>query len=163
MSQQALIPEIGAVTQLHFVVYAKPVPQGSLKGFVLPAKNGKKARAILTSDNTHLKPYRGDVTREAMRALVKANVQEPFAGKHVPVCIVFDFYLERPPTAPKKRREMVVKPDLDKLCRATIDAMSGVVFSDDAQIVALNCWKRYGTPERVEVSITRLEGSALPF
>ena len=73
------------------------------------------------------------------------------AEKHIPVSIVMDFYLARPVSIPKKRREMVVKPDLSKLIRSTEDAMTGIVYADDAQIVEMTVKKHYGTPERVEI------------
>lgn len=140
------------MNQIHFTAYVTPQPQGSMKGFVLPGKWGAKPRAILTSDNKKLKPFRGEVTREAMSALSKAGIAEPFAAKHVPVSMVMDFYFQKPPSVPKKRKGMVVKPDLSKLVRSTEDAMTGILYVDDAQIVELSVRKHYGTPERVEVS-----------
>lgn len=146
--------------QVKFTVYATPIPQGSMKGFVLPGKGGAKPRAILTSDNTKLKPYRGEVTREAMVALRNAGMQEPMAARHVPVSMVIDFYLSRPPSVPRKRTEMVVKPDLSKLVRSTEDAMTGILYVDDAQVVELSVRKHYGLPERVEVSVSVLDVKA---
>jgi crossover junction endodeoxyribonuclease RusA len=35
------------------------------------------------------------------------------------------------------------KPDLDKLCRAVLDALTGILYLDDAQVVALAASKRY--------------------
>jgi Holliday junction resolvase RusA-like endonuclease len=150
------------MNEIRFTAYCTPQPQGSMKGFVLPGKWGAKPRAILTSDNKKLKPYRGEITREAMVALRDAGVAEPFAAKHIPVRMVIDFYLERPPSVPKKRKGMVVKPDLSKLIRSTEDAMTGILYVDDAQIVELSVRKHYGTPERVEIWATIvdvLEGS----
>ena len=128
-----------------------------MKGFVLPGKMGAKPRAILTSDNKKLKPYRGEVTREAMVALGKAGIAEPFAEKHVPVSIIFDFYLQKPESAPKKRECPSVKPDLSKLIRSTEDAMTGILYADDAQVVSIEARKHYGTPERVEVSVRTID------
>lgn len=47
--------------------------------------------------------------------------------------------------APKKpvRRFPTTKPDLDKLARACLDALSGVYYVDDAQVVALDLQKAY--------------------
>jgi crossover junction endodeoxyribonuclease RusA len=142
------------VNEIKFTAYVTPVPQGSMKGFVLPGKWGAKDRAILTTDNTKLKPYRGEVTREAMIALGKVGIAEPFAAKHVPVSIVFDFYLQKPASIPKKRKYPSVKPDLSKLVRSTEDAMTGILYADDAQVVEFSVRKHYGTPERVEVTAT---------
>lgn len=125
------------------IVYVHPEPQGSAKAFVV----GK--RAVVTSDNKKLKPYRSEVTRVALSHCVSPT---PLAGKHVPVTLYVDFYIDRPQSAPKKRVGMIVKPDLDKLVRATLDALTGVIYVDDAQVVSINARKMYGSPERVEIT-----------
>jgi len=142
------------VKQVKFTVYAKPVPQGSMRGFVVKGKWGAKDRAVLTSDNSKLKPFRGEVTREAMVALRDAGLSEPMAEKHVPVSLVIDFYFQRPASTPKKRKEMVVRPDADKCIRGLLDSLTGVIYADDAQVVEISARKHYGVPERVEVSAT---------
>lgn len=47
--------------------------------------------------------------------------------------------------APKKavRQFPTTKPDLDKLARAVMDALTGVYYLDDAQVVALDLQKAY--------------------
>jgi len=148
--------------QVKFTVWATPQPQGSMKGFVLPGKNGARARAILTSDNSKLKPYRGDLTREAMDALRAKGIQEPMAAKHVPVRLEMKFYLAKPDSCPKKRMFPVVKPDLSKLIRASEDALTGILYADDAQVVSYgDTGKFYGSPERVEVTLTVIDGMDL--
>lgn len=143
------------MAEVKFVAYGTPQPQGSMKGFVLPGKNGAKSRAILTSDNTKLKPYRGEVTREAMQALRVAGLQEPMAAKHVPVRLEMKFFVSKPESAPKKRLRPTVKPDLSKLIRSTEDALTGILYADDSQVVSYgNSGKFYGSPERVEVTAT---------
>jgi Holliday junction resolvase RusA-like endonuclease len=46
-----------------------------------------------------------------------------------------------------------VKPDLDNVVKAVLDALNGVVYLDDAQVVNLVATKRYATEPRVEVYI----------
>jgi Holliday junction resolvase RusA-like endonuclease len=41
-------------------------------------------------------------------------------------------------------REHVTKPDLDKLARCVLDALTGVVYADDSQVVGINASKCYG-------------------
>lgn len=48
-------------------------------------------------------------------------------------------------------RVPATRPDLDKLIRAVLDAMTGVAFVDDAQVVALNVGKEYGNAAGVEL------------
>lgn len=142
---------------MKFTAYARPEPQGSMRGFVLPGKGGRKPRAILTSNNPRMKPYRQELTHSAMAEMRELKIPSPMAGKHVPVAVVFDFYFARPASIPKKRKEMVVKPDLDKVVRASADALSGILYEDDAQIVDMRVRKHYGSPERVEITVMILE------
>jgi Holliday junction resolvase RusA-like endonuclease len=132
------------MNSVEFTVYARPEPQGSSRAFMF------KGRPIITSANKKLKPYRQELTNTAQVAV--AGVQ-PFAAKHVPVFLQIRFYLEKPKSVPKKRFEMVVLPDLDKLVRATADALKGICYADDAQVVWVNARKVYGTPERVEIKV----------
>lgn len=45
-------------------------------------------------------------------------------------------------------------PDIDKLARCTLDALSGLAFQDDARIVSLYVGKAYATsPDKVGASI----------
>ena len=146
------------MSEIRFTAYVHPEPQGSVKGFVLKGKWGAKDRAILTSTNKNLKPYRGQVTREAVVALEAAGFPQPMAGKQVPVSMTMDFYFAKPPSIPKKRTEMSVRPDVSKLVRATEDSLTGLLYADDAQVVESIARKHYGTPERVEVCVRIVEG-----
>ena len=47
-------------------------------------------------------------------------------------------------------------PDLDKLARCAVDALTGIVLKDDALISELALAKRYGDPERLEVEVVVL-------
>lgn len=136
---------------LAFAVYTTPAPQGSMKAFVI------KGRARVTSDNKKTMPYRHAVTQIARRELADRNLNEPMAAKHVPVSLLLDFYLAKPASIPKKRVAPAVKPDIDKLCRATLDALTGVLFADDGQVTEIRARKHYATgPEHVLISATVL-------
>lgn len=50
----------------------------------------------------------------------------------------------------------ITKPDVLKLARGAEDAITGVCWLDDAQIVDELISKRYGEPARVEIEITPL-------
>jgi Holliday junction resolvase RusA-like endonuclease len=46
------------------------------------------------------------------------------------------------------------KPDIDKLARGVLDALSGVLFHDDAQVIDLRVGKRYaGADEPASAAI----------
>ncbi len=148
--------------RIEFAVLGRPQPQGSMKGFVLKGKDGAKPRAILTSDNSKMKPYRQQVGWAALDARAKAGYNALFAEKQIAVSVEFKFYFEKPPSISKKRVHIAVKPDIDKLCRSTIDAMTGIMFADDSQIIQLSASKYYGLPERAEIAVTNLEAAVIP-
>jgi len=47
----------------------------------------------------------------------------------------------------------VGKPDIDKLCRAVLDALTGIAYADDSQVVALDASKVYGPTASTEIFI----------
>lgn len=49
--------------------------------------------------------------------------------------------------------------DLDKLCRATLDALTGIVYEDDSQVSVLTANKYYLRQETVEVSVHKLSAT----
>lgn len=125
---------------VDFFVPGIPQPQGSAKAFVVAG------RARITSDNPKLHSWRVDVRSRASECATA-----PIAG---PVSLSVQFYLPRPrghfgtgrneallrPGAPMYP---AVKPDLDKLVRAVGDALTGVVWRDDAQVVVIEARERY--------------------
>ena len=83
-----------------------------------------------------------------------------------PLKVTMTFYRVRPQghygasglsKAGKETPLPITKPDAGKLARGTIDAMTGVIYVDDAQIVEEVSIKRYGTPPRVEITIEEIE------
>jgi crossover junction endodeoxyribonuclease RusA len=130
---------------VSFIVYMKPEPQGSSRAFV---KNG---RAIITSANQKLRPFRSEVTRMALSKL--GDRAQPLFVKGEPVKLYLKFAFQRPASA-KKRTHPCVKPDLDKLQRAVLDALTGVMYDDDAQVVEIDASKRYASQDCLLVVVT---------
>lgn len=129
---------------VSFFVQGIPRPAGS-RSYFGHAKSGK---AIMAPANKHQKSWQELIRMEAKRA---------WAGSPLllgPVMLTSVFLFPRPDchyrtgknrhllrsTAP---RFMLVKPDEDKLQRALRDALTGIVFKDDAQIVRCLSLKRY--------------------
>jgi len=54
------------------------------------------------------------------------------------------------PSAPQ---HPTTRPDVTKLLRAVEDACTGVVWRDDAQVVAQHAYKVYGEPARADVEV----------
>jgi crossover junction endodeoxyribonuclease RusA len=134
--------------RVQFLVYTTPAPQGSKVARVI---NG---RAQMFEANKKMMPYRHAVTQMVRHELAQRGIAEPVAGKHIPVRITMEFHVPRPPSVPKKRTEPSVPPDLDKYIRSTNDALKGVLWKDDAQVVEIRARKVYAVgPEHVVISM----------
>jgi crossover junction endodeoxyribonuclease RusA len=141
------------MSAVSFIVYTKAEPQGSMRAF-----SGKAGKVHLTSNNAKMKPYRHTVTQVARMEMSRRGLTEPMASLHQPVELYLTFIFRKAPSISKKRIRPVVKPDLDKLQRATIDALTGVLFTDDAQVVRVTAEKSYGVTDSVHISARRIEG-----
>lgn len=131
---------------ISFTVHGTPQPQGSTRAFT---PKGWK-RPVLTSANKNLKPWRQDAAQMALEAMKGRPVTEDA------VSVTADFYFAKPKSTPKRVAQKITKPDCDKLLRASLDAMTGIVYRDDSQVVQLVGRKRFGLPERAEISVTAL-------
>jgi Holliday junction resolvase RusA-like endonuclease len=144
--------------QLAFTVLGRAAPGGSKRAIPIRRKTGL-VRAAVIDANPKSKPW---------QALVKAAARDrmppDFELLTGPLALTVDFYFQRPAghygsgknaakvlaSAP---RHPAVRPDLTKLVRSLEDAMSGLVWRDDSQIVRQALSKRFGTPERAEVVV----------
>ena len=77
----------------------------------------------------------------AARHAVSWAGRYPYFGT-APVLVRLHFALSRP-RRPKADLPLT-KPDLDKLARAVLDAFTGILYADDAQVTSLIARKRYG-------------------
>jgi Holliday junction resolvase RusA-like endonuclease len=132
--------------EVSFTVYGTPRPQGSMRAFMRPGAR----HPVLVSDNKKMRPWRQEIAGTAAALDI-----EPFADG-VPLMIEANFFFKKPKSA-RKRADMTVKPDVDKLCRAVLDALKGVVIHDDAQVVWLFGIKHYGETERAEIIVVAQE------
>lgn len=120
----------GDCATLRFSVDGLPVPQGSMRAFVV------KGRAMVT----HGKGRELGVWRQAIAARARQAGAVPLDG---PLAITLAFRLLRPASRRKRDVHPDRRPDLDKLVRSALDALTGIAFRDDAQIVRVLAEKTY--------------------
>lgn len=121
-----------------FQVDSRPIPQGSLRARVLP--NGQ---AVVYADNSpDLQEWRKAVAWSARAAGIKSAYEGP-----VRVVVVFDLPLSTSRRAQLKSWLSDIRPDVDKLARAVLDALTGVAYHDDAQVADLHVTKRWASPQ----------------
>lgn len=133
---------------ISFRVDGTPAPKGSKK-FLLRRGNGQPI--IIDGNSKAVKSWSADVAGAARTAMAQMPM---FSGRALQVVIVFR--LVRPAghfgKAGLKRSAPAfpqVKPDLDKLLRATMDPLEGVVYDGDSRIVAFDARKVYAGPGEV--------------
>ena len=81
------------------------------------------------------------------------NYVKLVAAQHAPeelltsaLGVQLDFFLERPKSLPLKIRYHTKKPDIDNLCKSVLDALEGIIYVNDAQVICLQVTKDYGAP-----------------
>lgn len=80
----------------------------------------------------------------------------------VKVTIIAEFAV--PKGTPKAKREAMLawniepmkKPDIDNIAKIVLDALNGVAYKDDKQVVKIDCCKRYAEEHRLMVKVERI-------
>jgi Holliday junction resolvase RusA-like endonuclease len=139
---------------IQFTVFGTAKPAGSKRAFRLKNSN----RVVLTDANKNSKPWKAEVAQVAGRHVNGSGLLRD------PLDVHFVFYVARPKghftsrggLSAKGQRESfpAKRPDVLKLARGVEDALTGVLYADDSQIVIERLEKRWGEPERVEITIT---------
>lgn len=124
-----------------------------------------KGRPRVTTWGGHARAYTPKRTIDCENRIKSAYLEEYPLGLHwqdkEPLQMVVNIYRDIPKSTPKKlRNEMllgyvrpVVKPDADNLLKTIADALNGVCYSDDSQIVEVTLNKWYAEEPKAEILI----------
>jgi len=135
----------GAHWHKEFFVPGIPRPKGSMRAII----SKSTGRAIAKEDNKSSKDW-----QKAIAAAAKLNAPQRSLNGAVELHLMFHF--EKPTSA--KRPSPSVRPDLDKLCRAVLDALTKArMYDDDGQVCQIKAEKRYSDTPGVHVTICALE------
>lgn len=137
---------------IQFTVWGDAVGQGRPRfsragGFVKAydppdSREYKKYVKLMASQNRPHKPIEGPIElklviyRPLLKSMSKKKKAEAVAGTLRPI----------------------KKPDVDNVAKGIMDAMTGIIWADDKQVVSLQVSKFYSDRPRVEVQVTELEG-----
>lgn len=122
--------------RISFFVMGLPVAKGSMR--VFGAKN-PFAKSVVTSTAKGLKQWEKSVRDAAWVEMVNWKLKVCETG--VKVGLKFQFHQGDTPLNPPSMGEHIIKPDLDKLTRAVLDGMTGVVYKDDCLVYSLKAEK----------------------
>jgi Holliday junction resolvase RusA-like endonuclease len=137
---------------IQFIIYGQPATQGSKKQMPIfrngtPVTANGRTLTRVVEDNPRLPDWRQQVALAA---------REAYQGELLlgPVELTVYFYQPRPKShygkgrnawklRPSAQAYPVWKPDTTKLTRAIEDALTGVLWRDDSQVVDHHLHKRY--------------------
>ena len=124
---------------IRFFISGIPRTKGSSHSFVNP----KTKAVIYQHDNPNLKAWQSLVSFTAAQSKVKPATAA--------VVLEIEYYFPRPKAHFNSKGhlkasaplDILTKPDIDKLERCILDALTGIAYRDDAQVVRCNHGKFY--------------------
>lgn len=143
-------------TVLSLTIPGRAAPQGSKRAMRHPSTGN----IIMLESSKRARPWRLTVQSAAVDAL--PDGWTPLRGVGLHVFITYTF--ARPKShygtgrnagarKPSAAVDHVQRPDLDKLDRCTLDALTGVVWHDDSQVVMIRSSKHWGVRDLATISV----------
>jgi Holliday junction resolvase RusA-like endonuclease len=134
--------------QIHFQVEGDPKGKG-------------RPRFSRVGNFTKVYTDKQTLTYEAMIATFAKQAMGGTELLKTPVSVFLYVRLPVPQSYPKKRREACLsglekpckKPDIDNIAKTYLDAMNGVIFVDDTQVIDLHVKKLYSVVAGVDVMV----------
>lgn len=135
---------------IHFTVYGEPVAQGRPKF----STAGGFVKAYDPAKSRNYKDY----VRLAAAEHAPASLLEG------PIGMMLTIYRSMPKSFSKRKAAAAeagelrptTKPDVDNYLKGVKDALKGVIWKDDSQVVEVFVQKRYSSRPRIEVKIKDL-------
>lgn len=134
---------------ISFTVYGEPIP------WKRPRFNGKSKHVY---EDSKVKEYKAKVIEAFEES--GGKVYE----KDVPLRMIIDFYMGVPRSASFKKQYSLIadhfptkRPDNDNLYKGIADALNGIAYYDDSQIISTEINKRWSTEPRAEITIREVK------
>lgn len=146
---------------ISFTVRGKAAPAGSKNAFPRRDKFGQLTGGVIVADASKY----GKEWRLIVQSAAKLEMRNGVRKFEGPVSLWLDFELKRPKDHYFKSGELkgsapafpTKKPDLTKLIRAVEDALTGICWADDVQVVRQHASKVYGEKDILFVYINEIK------
>ena len=135
------------MAEIRFTVYGEPIAQGR-------PKFARVKNHVVAYDPAKSKNYKSRV----LAAALEVKPEKPLEG---PLALIVTIYRTIPKSFSKKKREQAIsgyirpttKPDVSNICKGVEDALKGVIWRDDSQVVTMYASKYYDESPRVEICV----------
>lgn len=134
---------MGGRPVIELRVYGFPIAQGRPRAFKTPSGHVR----VFDPSNSR------DWKRTVQGQLLTVKPPTLLLG---PLRVSLVFSLPRPTSLPKRVIFCVKRPDIENLAKAILDAMTAVIYRDDAQIVELHVRKEYSAEPGVLIRVEEL-------
>ena len=135
--------------RISFICYTRAAPQGSKRHL---------GNGIMVEACKRVKPYRSDLQG------ISAEVVPVNWDMGLNFALHVDFHFRRPKSHLTSKGALTKNAplfptgrqigDTDKLLRSTCDAMTGIVWYDDSQVVDISAKKRFAERDQTIITIT---------
>jgi Holliday junction resolvase RusA-like endonuclease len=134
--------------QVMFTVEGTPIGKGR-------PKFARRGNFVSTYTPTKTRDYETLIAEAAKQAMGSSEpLKTPIAAYiYITVPIPASYSKKRSTACLDGLERPCKKPDADNILKAYFDAMNGIVYEDDSQIVSIHATKCYGTIGMVEVLV----------
>lgn len=138
--------------------------------FNIEPQSQLRPRAAYNSRSRHIVVYDPRQTHEykqRLRQLAQKQYTQPALSSALKVDVSFYRPVQKSISAIERARRIngehrpVVKSDIDNYIKALFDALNGVVWQDDKQIVDLSAHKFYSDKPRIEIEVEPVNEGAI--
>jgi Holliday junction resolvase RusA-like endonuclease len=133
--------------QMNFMVEGAPVGKGR-------PKFARRGNFVSTYTPVKTRNYEETIKIAAKKAMTEKPISTPVAVfVYIVVPLLASFTKKRRANCLAGIEKPTKKPDIDNIAKCFLDAMNGIVYLDDTQVVSLHVTKVYGTIGQVEVIV----------
>jgi Holliday junction resolvase RusA-like endonuclease len=127
----------------------------------IPGAPVGKGRARATRGGRLYTPAKTANTEAFVKLCAMQSLPEEYEIAVEPLFVAVEAVCDVPVSWSKKKRETALsgvsrptgKPDLDNIAKLYCDALNGIVWKDDSQIVAMQLTKRYGHEPKTIITV----------
>lgn len=140
---------------LSLRVFGLPVAQARARARIFQDRMGQARVSVYDPANSR------DWKRTVIAQVVERKPPAPIG--EAPLSMELTFHLPRPQSLPKRILYHVKRPDCSNLLKGVEDALRGIVYRDDSQLVRVTVEKIYSNSPGVEIRVAHVPEPSTAF